>query len=442
MKILTKACVALLLIVTCFSCKKDIGTTDPQKNGAISSNKQGDTIIHKLMIDGNVTYVNEINGTYYYADDLTISKEQFNTLKKLTAGNLSTQERSTIVQSFATTWPNATVYYRYPVLNEGGLTAAQLQVFIATINTAFQNITNATGIQFIERTVQTEYLAFVKSLDRNNSPLGWQKDRVNTINLFNYNSPGITTHETLHSLGVHHEQCRPDRDQYVTVFQDRLDADVFRANFNKTPGFAGHGNFDFNSIMLYASTDFAIAPNYLPPMTKLDGTTFVKQRVALSPGDIAGLRSLYFPTEFNGIYKISPFGASTKSFDLPASSTADGTNITLYTSHAGNNQRFTLRKADHGYYQIVSNLDPTKVLTVRNASIVSGTQVELRTDASANNQKFRLDNRGNDGFSFAPKHAAGLRLAVAGGSYVNNTNIIVSTFDTNVEAQRFNLTKQ
>lgn len=437
MKSLTKALMALILIVAFFACKKDIETTNPEQNNVISLNKSGNVTIHKLIIQGKATYVNEINGEYYYAEDITISKEQFNALRKLTATNLSTTQRSAIAQDFVKTWPNSNVYFKYP--DSTTMTVAQYNSFVNTINIALDRITAATGIQFIERSNQTEYLKFVKSTG-NNSPLGWQKDRVNTVNLYNYNSIGILSHEVLHSLGISHEQSRPDRDLHVIVDTSRV-TDRHEHNFNIDPKTAAHGAFDFGSVMMYSATSFAKDNNF-PTITKLDGSLYVTQRDSLSNGDKAGLRSLYTPAEASSLYKISPIYANTKSFDIPASNTANGTNIIIYSSHSGNNQKFIFRKTDHGYYQIKSKLDTTKVLTVRNASNYTGTQVELRTNTSADHQKFKLYNRGNDGYSFAPKHATGLRLEVTGGSSSNGTNIIVSTSNTALQSQRFNLTQQ
>lgn len=96
-------------------------TTDPLQNDAISSIRKGDSTIHKLVVDGRTNHVVEVNGTYYYADDIILSKEQFNTLKKMTS-SLSTQERATIAQDFSATWPGATVYStNTPKLCFGGL---------------------------------------------------------------------------------------------------------------------------------------------------------------------------------------------------------------------------------------------------------------------------------------------------------------------------------
>ena len=172
MKSFLKALMALLVVTSFYACKKDIETTDPLQNNAISSIKKGDSTIHKLVVDGRTNHVVEVNGTYYYADDIILSKEQFNTLKKMTS-SLSTQERATIAQDFSATWPGATVYYQYPYITT--MTAAQHSSFVATINSAFNNLTNATEIRFVERTTQPEYIQFVKS-GGNNSPLGWRKN--------------------------------------------------------------------------------------------------------------------------------------------------------------------------------------------------------------------------------------------------------------------------
>jgi len=435
MKSFLKALMALLVVTSFYACKKDIETTDPLQNDAISSIKKGDSTIHKLVVDGRTNHVVEVNGTYYYADDIILSKEQFNTLKKLTS-NLSTQERATIAQDFSATWPGATVYYQYPDITT--MTAAQHSSYVATLNTAFKNLNDATGIRFIERTTQPEYIRFVKS-GGNSSPLGWRKNGVNTINLYNYNMVGIVMHEIMHSLGVMHEQCRPDRDLYVKVDVSRVIAG-YEHNYNIFPTYAGHGPFDFQSVMLYDSWGFAKDRN-LPPMTKLDGSTFNSQRAGISAGDIAGLKSLYFPADVNGIYRITPVYVSTKSLDIYGGNPADGTRLIIWPSHSNNNQKFVFRKDVHGYYQIKSLLDTNKVLTVRDAATASGTIVEFRTSANAENQKFKLYNRGNEGFSFAPKHAPGLRMEVSGGGTANSTNIVVGTSSTTSQAQRFNLTR-
>jgi len=112
MKSSLKSVVVLCLVIVSYACKKNIEITEPLQNHAIFSRKRGDSIIHKLVVDGKTNYLVEVNGMYHYSDAI-FSKEQFNALKKLTVSSQSTQERSTIAQDFASTWPGATVYYQY-----------------------------------------------------------------------------------------------------------------------------------------------------------------------------------------------------------------------------------------------------------------------------------------------------------------------------------------
>ncbi|NQX40814.1 Ricin-type beta-trefoil lectin domain-like [Pedobacter steynii] len=416
-----------------FSCKKNIDNADGEP---VSSSRNGDTIVHKLNISGQANIVKEINNEFFYADDIILNKEQFNALKRLTLSGLATVERATIVQNFLKTWPGGKVYYQYPTTD--GLTTAQHNSFKATINTALARLTDSTGIQFILRSTQPEYMQFKKHTG-NNSPLGWTANQVNTVNMASYTSVGITMHEVMHSLGVMHEQCRPDRNSYVIVDVTKVVA-ASAFNYNIYADYAGHGPFDFNSVMLYSSWDFANNTTNAP-MTKLDGSTFTGQRSYLSTGDARGLRALYFPVVASGIYRISPSYLSTKSVDITGGATANGTDIILYANSTGNNQRFRIRKlADHSY-QFKSVLDTTKVLTVEGASTTSGAQVEISTNTSSNAQKFNLYNMGNDGFSFAPRHATTLRLAVKDGSSADLAKIVVVTANTASAAQKFKLTK-
>lgn len=430
------------LVLALNSCRSDIenAQTNPMDH---TTAKLDNTTVHKLLINGTYTYVNEVNGEYFYADDITISSEQFNKLKMQANSELSTSEKSTIVSSFIKTWPNATVYYTLP--SQGTLSTQNYNTFLTNINKAFDMISSQTSVQFVQRTNQTEYITFTYSTG-NSSPLGWQQNRVNGIKIYNITYPAIIAHEVMHSMGIMHEQCRPDRDQYIIVDVNRA-VEGSRHNFNLYNDYAGHGAFDFGSVMMYQSTDFAINSSQ-PVMTKLDGSTFTKQRTGLSAGDYAGINHLYGPVNatsaVNGTYTFTTSLANDKNLDVSGSSTTDGTTVVLNSASTGTNQRFTFTKSDHGYYIIKSTLDPTKVLTVKSSGTANGTAVEIRTNANTNAQKWLLFNLGNNGFGFAPKNAPSLRLEVKGGLTTNLTPIVIGSTDQSVQPptkQRFKLTK-
>lgn len=436
-----KFTVLAVLLIFFNACKKDnVKHTEDNENYS-SYRLDAQTIIHRFVIDGNAIYINEVNGTYFFAEDIILSGEQFNMLKQL-SDNGGTSERSTIAQKFIQTWPNSTVYYQLPDSSNGALTASQYNNFVNTINAAFDSIETHTPVRFVLRTTQPEYIKFVKSTG-NNSPLGWSKNRVNTINLYNYTHIFITAHEIMHSLGIMHEQCRPDRNQFVIVDTSKVQ-DGREHNYNIYFDYAGFGPFDFESVMLYSSTSFAKNSSD-PPMTRLDGSTFTGQRSKISDGDYAGISHLYAPfnavTVDGGIYRIGTPLITTRSFDIEGGGSAEGTATILYSNHTGNNQKFLFRKADHGYFIIKSMVDTSKVLTVRGSGTTNGTVVELRSYAGTDAQKWYLYNLGNSGFSFHPKNASSLRLEVKDGLTANLTPIVVGTAASNAARQQFLLTR-
>merc|ERR1711931_405343 len=68
--------------------------------------------------------------------------------------------------------------------------------------------------------------------------------------------PGIAAHELGHTIGLHHEQCRPDRDSYLRIMLSSVPSNM-RHNFNKVSGTSNFGMpYDYCSLMHYGSTAF------------------------------------------------------------------------------------------------------------------------------------------------------------------------------------------
>jgi len=67
---------------------------------------------------------------------------------------------------------------------------------------------------------------------------------------------GIVAHELGHTIGLHHEQCRPDRDNYVRIFLNNVPSNM-RFNFNFVRGTSTFGQkYDYCSLMHYGATAF------------------------------------------------------------------------------------------------------------------------------------------------------------------------------------------
>lgn len=443
-----KKIVFLLGCIVLFnSCKSEVDDATETPSSHINAHR---TIVHELKINGNLTYINETDGKYFFADDVIISPDHFDYLKKLASGETISASKSTIAKSFARTWPDGIVYYRIP--DQSTLSNANYQMFRRNLDSAFNMISSRTNIEFVERTNQPEYIHYQYSASSNDSPLGWRGSEsygriFNIVNLYNYDIPGIIAHETMHSMGIMHEQCRPDRNQYLRVNTAGIQRTALN-NFNIDPAMAGYGDFDFESVMMYGPTDFAAIPGQVI-MTRLDGTLFTKQRVRLSDGDYNGINHLYGPVN-NGVMGV--FNLTTElDSDLNLTSQRDANdqnriNIVLSHSTANNNQRFVIRKSNHGSYIIRSTWDATKVLTV--SGTANGSTVELRRNNNGNDQKWKLYNLGNDGYSLEPVNAPGLRLEVRNGQAANGALLVIGSDESNPvtgqapNRQRFKLNKR
>ncbi len=69
----------------------------------------------------------------------------------------------------------------------------------------------------------------------------------------------VMAHEYCHALGFDHEQCRPDRDNYVDVWYSRVYPQSYTHNFDITPDWPDNGlstGYDFDSVMHYGATSF------------------------------------------------------------------------------------------------------------------------------------------------------------------------------------------
>jgi chitodextrinase len=279
-----KIILSAALVLSLASCSPEIDGYQPAPVVNQPSQPEEGIIVHEFMINGSPTYVNEVNGEYWFSEDISITQEQFEQLRQ----QADPESRSLFTKSLSKVWPKGVVYYRMP--EQGTLNAGNYKVFLDNVKKAFNLISSKTRITFVQQTNQKEYIYFTYA-NGNSSPLGWSQGKANQIRMYNINSVGIIAHEILHSLGVYHEQSRPDRDKYIIVYPERI-APANRFNYNISWSAQMSGTFDFNSLMLYSSDGFAINPK-VPCMTKLDGSWIHGQRRGLSEGDYVGLNELY-----------------------------------------------------------------------------------------------------------------------------------------------------
>lgn len=310
-KIAEKLLLLLAAIMLFNSCRRDIDTA-PKDQTQIDT-----TSFQKLMINGNEVLIKQENGKYYISDDEVLSERQLNILKDLARKNTGTAKRSTILDDVVKKWPNGIWYYK--IVSSRRTEILQAMSWIAANS----------SVKFVERTNQANYVTiYDTNAGTSESNHVGMESYSKEIYISASHAVGTIAHEILHSLGFFHEQNRPDRDQYINVYLDRIpynDKNT-RYQYQINPLAKGVGIFDFNSIMMYSSNGI---------MEKKNGQEWQRQRDSLSLGDIEGLAHLYGPPSSicnSGIYTVTSGTSVTLQY---------ATNIANVTSLGNNQYRIT-----------------------------------------------------------------------------------------------------
>jgi hypothetical protein len=165
--------------------------------------------------------------------------------------------------------------------------------------TAMRNVNSETGncIKFREANSNdgSRYV-LIRSGSGCSATVGYW-GRVTYVNLSTACSVGNIMHEFQHTLGVYHQQSRPDRDSYVSIALENV-TPGYEHNFNKQSStLVGTFNvrYDFGSQMHYGLTAFSkngqrtIVPH---PGAVPDGV-IIGQRSRMADGDVAILKAMY-----------------------------------------------------------------------------------------------------------------------------------------------------
>jgi hypothetical protein len=151
-----------------------------------------------------------------------------------------------------------------------------------------------TSIRFVPRTTETDFL-FIKRDNRGCASMVGRQGGMQEMILGDFCTRGNIIHELGHAIGLWHEQCRTDRDQFIAIDLDNVkpeSAHNFKQRIVETLDL---GSYDFGSIMHYPPTAFAVAPGAITikPRQPLPPGVVMGQRDGLSAGDVAAVEALY-----------------------------------------------------------------------------------------------------------------------------------------------------
>jgi Astacin (Peptidase family M12A) len=156
-------------------------------------------------------------------------------------------------------WPKVGNQYQIPyVIQSGSGDTTNLNTAISQFNSTFSNI------QFVARTAETDYVNFFFDPANNNGQgeatvgrAGGEQQILGAGGSFNPCAVGTILHEMGHTVGLWHEQSRPDRNTYISVNYNNLIKGSI-SNFNQIFDNAQESTlFDYASIMEYPPFSFS-----------------------------------------------------------------------------------------------------------------------------------------------------------------------------------------
>lgn len=151
-----------------------------------------------------------------------------------------------------------------------------------------------TSIRFVPRRTETDFILFKRD-QRGCASMVGRQGGMQAIVLGDFCTRGNIIHELGHAVGLWHEQCRVDRDEFIEIDLDNVKPSAVSNFKQRIVETADLGEYDYGSIMHYPASAFAAVEGAITirPKKQLPDGVVMGQRDGLSRGDIASVEALY-----------------------------------------------------------------------------------------------------------------------------------------------------
>ncbi|KAH8369248.1 hypothetical protein KR009_005624 [Drosophila setifemur] len=200
------------------------------------------------------------------------------------------------LQSPLQRWPGNKIYYR--------ISEDYSEQEVSNVRTAMASFGEQTCVQFEEipygSNMGKRYVHFRKSPDKCGTRVGYQPLSFGPHNvLLNekcLTKTAIIQHETLHLLGLFHEQSRPDRDDFVQIEYDNIPRKYWSQFMSMDQTTTYDIPYDYDSVMHYSKNAFAKDPSKPTMRALIDGEVVEREMGQVrgpSDGDWTKIRIMY-----------------------------------------------------------------------------------------------------------------------------------------------------